>query len=223
MLILAIDTSTRIGTAAIYSDEQGIIGEIILNCGNNHSETVMNAIDSLFKITKIDKKMINKIAVSIGPGSFTGIRIGVGIAKGLAYSLGIPIIGINELDVIANLAGVFSEEIKVIPMIDARKERVYYSVYSKNTQRISEYLDGELEKIIDEYKNERIIFLGDGAINYKKLIIEKMHCEPIFYSKTLSIPRASILAELALEREDDNIITLEPFYISKSQAERGKV
>lgn len=224
MLVLAIDTSTKIGTAALYSDEVGTVAEIVLNCGNNHSENIMPAIDRLFEISKIPTSKVDKIAVSIGPGSFTGIRIGVAVAKGLAYSLKKPIVGINELDLIGNLAGGNLEGRKIISMIDARKERVYYAVYStfnNNLTLESEYLDGEVREIVERYKEDKTLFLGDGAINYKEIIQELAGENAIFLSRALSIPRASVLAELAIARNrEDNLITLEPFYISKSQAER---
>lgn len=223
MLILAIDTSTKVGAVAIYSQDKGVIAEVILNCGNNHSENIMNAVDGLFKISKYSIKDIDKVAVSIGPGSFTGIRIGVGIAKGLAYSLGKPIIGVNTLDIIANLSTVVDNDIKVISMIDARKERVYYGVYNKlqdNLELEKDYCDGEIREILTEYKNNKVLFLGDGAINYKKIIKEEMGGNAFFAKNSLSIPRASILAEISLGKENNNLITLEPYYISKSQAER---
>lgn len=226
MLILAIDTSTKVGAVAIYSEEKGVIAEIILNCGNNHSENIMNAVDALFKMSKSSIKDIDKIAVSIGPGSFTGIRIGVGIAKGLAYSLNKPIVGVNTLDIIANLAGFIDTDMKVISMIDARKERVYCGIYDNidgKLQLEKDYFDGEIKEILEGYKNNKVLFLGDGAINYKEIISEVMGEKGLFYSRSLSIPRAAILAEIASERESDNLITLEPYYISKSQAERKEI
>ena len=101
MLILAIDTSTNVGTVALYSSETGLVGEITINIKRTHSENIMVAIDNLLKLTEHTIKDVDKFAVSTGPGSFTGIRIGVAVAKGLAYSTGKPIAGINELDAIA--------------------------------------------------------------------------------------------------------------------------
>lgn len=226
MLVLAIDTATKIGSVGIYSREKGMIGEITINGTLNHSETIMTSIDALFKITKIEIKDIDLIATSVGPGSFTGIRIGVGVAKGLAYSLGIPIVGINELDLIASLNGKRDEANKIISLIDARKERVYYCEYQRdnvgNLKRNTEYLDGELENILEKYKTEKVLYLGDGSVVYREKIIGIVKENANFYSKSLSMPRSSILAELSLEKEPENIMLLEPFYISKTQAEREK-
>lgn len=226
MLVLAIDTSTKVGTVALYSEEKGVLGEIFINSTTNHSETIMSCVDTLFKITKISITEVEKVAVSVGPGSFTGIRIGVGVAKGLAYSLKKPIVGVNELDVIASLSGeILDENSNIISLIDARKGRVYYCVYiQENGQltKVTQYLDGELEELLEKYKTEKNIFLGDGSIVYRDKIAETLGKNAVFYNKSLSLPRASILAEIALKKEPDNLMLLEPFYISKTQAEREK-
>ncbi|WP_448821361.1 tRNA (adenosine(37)-N6)-threonylcarbamoyltransferase complex dimerization subunit type 1 TsaB [Cetobacterium sp.] len=220
MLILAIDTSTNIGTVAIYDSKKGVVGEITLNVKQNHSAITMTTIDTLFNLTGIDKKEIDKIAVSIGPGSFTGIRIGVGLAKGLAYALKKPIAGINELDLLANI---YSGDKKVIAMLDARKERVFSGVYKKKDDEFvldGEYVAEELENVLKSV-DEQTVFVGDGAFAYEEIIREKLGDRCFFIRKSLNIPRASLLAELA-ESKEDNLFTLEPYYVTKSQAEREK-
>ncbi|MGL4403847.1 MAG: tRNA (adenosine(37)-N6)-threonylcarbamoyltransferase complex dimerization subunit type 1 TsaB [Fusobacteriaceae bacterium] len=223
MLILAIDTSTKIGSVALYEKNKGLLAEITLNSGNNHSENIMNSIDQLFKLTGKKTEEIDRVAVSTGPGSFTGIRIAVSVAKGLAYSLESEIVGINELDAIANLAGEFSGEI--ISLIDARKERAYFAGYKKENGvlvRKTEYRDGELTDLLKNYKGKETLFLGDGALNYKDLIISMMGEDAKFYHDIMSLPRASVLAYLAAEKNPDNLMGLEPYYVNKSQAEREK-
>ena len=84
MLVLAIDTATKIGSVALYDDKIGVIGEINLYVKVNHSNVIMDVVDSLFKLSGLNIKDVDRIAVTIGPGSFTGIRIGTAIAKGLA-------------------------------------------------------------------------------------------------------------------------------------------
>ncbi len=222
MLVLAINTSTKIGTVALYSSKTGLISEVNLNIKLNHSDTVMTSIDTLFALTGHNIKEVEKIAVSIGPGSFTGIRVGVGTAKGLAYSLGVPIVGINELDLIANMAN--NTDKTIISTIDARKERVYYASYryvDGNIKRTSEYLDGELKDVISKFKGEDLLFLGDASIIYRDLI-QSEDSNATFNIKSLSIPRASVLAEMAVDREEDSLVHLEPYYHSKTQAERMK-
>lgn len=223
MLILAIDTATKIGSVALYEDKTGIIGEINLYVKVNHSNVIMKAVDSLFDLSGYTIKDVDKIAVTTGPGSFTGIRIGVAIAKGLAYSLKKPIIGINELDVLAETGE--EREGLIVPLIDARKERVYYSQYKYENRKLvrkEEYKDGELRDILEKLKGEKVVFIGDGAIVNQELIKEIMGEDNIVFSKANSIPRAAMAAQIALHHEDDNIYTLEPFYLNKSQAEREK-
>ena len=183
----------------------------------------MKSIDSLFDLSGYTIKDVDKIAVTTGPGSFTGIRIGVAIAKGLAYSLKKPIIGINELDVLAETGE--EREGLIVPLIDARKERVYYSQYKYENRKLvrkAEYKDGELRDILTNLKGEKVVFIGDGALVNQELIKEIMGEENIIFSKVNSIPRAAMAAQMALQHEDDNIYTLEPFYLNKSQAEREK-
>ena len=220
MLILAIDTSTNIGSIALYDTEKGVIGEITLNVKQNHSAITMTVLDTLLTISNTDKKDIDKIAVSIGPGSFTGIRIGVGLAKGLAYALKKPIVGINELDLLANI---YTGDKKVIAMLDARKERVFCGVYKRKNNTFTlenDYLAEEFMNIL-ETVTEPTVFVGDGAFIYKDIIRNKLEDKAIFIKNALNIPRASLIAELGQDKED-NLFLLEPYYVSKSQAEREK-
>lgn len=223
MLVLAIDTATKIGSVALYDDKIGVIGEINLYVKVNHSNVIMNAVDSLFKLSGLTIKDVDKIAVTIGPGSFTGIRIGTAIAKGLAYSLKKPIVGVNELDVLAQM-GENREDI-IVPLIDARKERVYFSKYryvDNILLREEEYKDGELREILADLKGKKVIFIGDGATVNEKLINEILEKDYTIFSKANSIPRAGVAAQISLHLPDDNLYTLEPLYVNKSQAEREK-
>ena len=223
MLVLAIDTATKIGSVALYDDKIGVIGEINLYVKVNHSNVIMDAVDSLFKLSGLNIKDVDRIAVTIGPGSFTGIRIGTAIAKGLAYSLKKPIVGVNELDVLAHM-GENREDI-IVPLIDARKERVYFSKYryvDSILLREEEYKDGELRDVLEELKGKKVTFIGDGAIVNEKLINEILEKDYNIYSKANSIPRAGVAAQISLHLPEDNLYTLEPLYVNKSQAEREK-
>ena len=213
MLILGIDTSTKICTCSIFDSENGIIAETSLSVKKNHSNIVMPIIDNLFKISDLTINDIDKIAVAIGPGSFTGVRIALGIAKGLAMALNKPLIAVNELDILEAIAD--GNENEIIPLIDARKERVYYKYQNK-------YIDDYLINLISNFdKNKKYIFIGDGAINYKNILKDNLGDNAIVLPMYNSFPRASILCELALNKEEANIYTLEPEYISKSRAEKN--
>ena len=213
MLILGIDTSTKICTCSIFDSENGIIAETSLSVKKNHSNIVMPIIDNLFKISDLTINDIDKIAVAIGPGSFTGVRIALGIAKGLAMALNKPLIAINELDILEAIAS--GNENEIIPLIDARKERVYYKYQNK-------YVDDYLINLISNFdKNKKYIFVGDGATNYKNILKDNLGDNAIVLPMYNAFPRASILCELALNKEEANIYTLEPEYISKSRAEKN--
>ena len=213
MLILGIDTSTKICTCSIFDSENGVIAETSLSVKKNHSNIVMPIIDNLFKISDLTINDIDKIAVAIGPGSFTGVRIALGIAKGLAMALNKPLIAVNELDILEAIAS--GNENEIIPLIDARKERVYYKYQNK-------YVDDYLINLISNFdKNKKYIFVGDGAINYKNILKDNLGENAIILPMYNSFPRASILCELAINKEEANIYTLEPEYISKSRAEKN--
>ena len=213
MLILGIDTSTKICTCSIFDSENGVIAETSLSVKKNHSNIVMPIIDNLFKISELNINDIDKIAVAIGPGSFTGVRIALGIAKGLAMALNKPLIAVNELDILEAIAS--GNENEIIPLIDARKERVYYKY--QNT-----YIDDYLINLISNFdKNKKYVFVGDGAINYTNILKDNLGDNAVILPMYNSFPRASILCELALNKEEANIYTLEPEYISKSRAEKN--
>ena len=213
MLILGIDTSTKICTCSIFDSENGVIAETSLSVKKNHSNIVMPIIDNLFKISDLNINDIDKIAVAIGPGSFTGVRIALGIAKGLAMALNKPLIAVNELDILEAIAS--GDENEIIPLIDARKERVYYKY--QNT-----YVDDYLINLISNFdKNKKYVFVGDGAINYKNILKDNLEDNAIVLPMYNAFPRASILCELALNKEEASIYTLEPEYISKSRAEKN--
>lgn len=213
MLILGIDTSTKICTCSIFDSENGLIAETSLSVKKNHSNIVMPIVDNLFKISDLNINDIDKIAVAIGPGSFTGVRIALGIAKGLAMALNKPLIAVNELDILEAIAS--GNENEIIPLIDARKERVYYK-YQGN------YVDDYLINLISNFdKNKKYVFVGDGAINYTNILKDNLGNNAIILPMYNSFPRASILCELALNKEEANIYTLEPEYISKSRAEKN--
>ena len=223
MVVLGIDASTKTGSVALYDSEIGILSEINANIKLNHSDSLMSIVDMVFSLGKLKPKDIDRVAVSIGPGSFTGIRVGVGTAKGLAFSIGCDIVGVNELDILAHTVSQTSH--KIISLIDARKERTYYSVYRYNggiIEKISEYGVNELRVILEDYKEEKVIFTGDGSINYKEVIDEVMGDNAIYNLKSNSMVRAGIMSEMARKKDPDNLYTMEPYYISKTQAEREK-
>lgn len=217
MLTLAINTSTKICSVALYDDEKGVLAEISLFVTKNHSNILMTLIDQLFKNSSLDIKDVDRFAVSLGPGSFTGVRIALSVAKGFALALNKPLFAVSELDVLIHSCNnLFDDKKNIIPLIDARKERVFYKFNDT-------YADGNLNDLLTQLdKSKKYIFVGDGATNYKELISKTLNNNLLIVSKAKMLSRASLIAELSLDKQEENIYTLEPQYISKSQAEKSK-
>lgn len=226
MKILAIDTSGASASAAV-ADGAELIGEYTLNHGKTHSRLLMPMTDRLLTDAGLDISDMDLIAVSTGPGSFTGIRIGVAAAKGLAYALKKPLIGVNTLETLAY--GIYAPSCVIVPMIDARNENVYAAAY--------ECADGLTEIIkpcavsVDELcgmlcgiDERRLLLVGDGAAAYGDKVREALgaavECEPRY----MNLPRAAALAARAYEIYSDGgeypSYAVKPLYLKKSQAER---
>lgn len=221
MLVLAIDTSTKVGSVALFDENKGLLGEILINVKTNHSDTIMNAIDYLMTVSGVSVDELGRIAVTLGPGSFTGIRIGIAIAKAMVFGKKIEIVAMNTLDLLAHE---ISEKSFIMPLIDAKKGRAYYSFYNNEDtlSKLESYKDGEIKEFLEEYKDKEIVFTGDGAYNYRELIEEIMGSNAKFIPRSRNCPRAGILAEKAINLSPVNDILLEPYYHSKTQAEREK-
>ncbi len=154
MKILAIDTSTKAGSVCLLENKK-VIGELYLNLDKTHSERILPIIDYLLNFTNTDMKEIDLFVSGIGPGSFTGIRIGLSIAKGFSFALKKPLIGISSLDALAY--ELYSEQ-EYLAIIEGRDKEYFYAIYNwENNQfkRISDYYVDKLDKI--PYKKNAII------------------------------------------------------------------
>lgn len=194
MRILGIETSTRILSIALVEGEECLA--TYNKEGLTHSMDLVPSIKDLLDGVGLSIHDLNGIAVSIGPGSFTGLRIGLATSKGLAYSSGVPLVGVPTLDAIA--MGVFSEELKVCAMIEAGTDMVYSAIYFKG-ERLTEYMTisiGELSKLI----KEPTIFVGPALNHFRNLIIEMIGSFTQFSDKALWMPNGIHVARLGLER-----------------------
>lgn len=221
MLILGIETSTTIGGVALI-DDKALKAEYRLKISMAHSEWLLKGIDRLFKDTGIRLEDLDCIAVSIGPGSFTGLRIGLSIAKGISTATGKPIIPVPTLDAMAH--NIQFSRSQICPMIDARKKEVYAAIFEHSDtigiRRITDYMVDKPERILESIYCETI-FLGDGAEAYHDLIVERMGGKALFAPKSLS-PSAVTVAELGFNMFKSGIRQeeiLAPFYIRRSEAE----
>ncbi len=225
MKILAVESSGMVAAAAIV-DQDKLIGEFLLDHGKTHSQQLMPLIDQL--LNNLDMKLtdIDAIAVSKGPGSFTGLRIGIATVKGLAQAIDKPVIGVPTLDGLAyNLS--FREGL-ICPIMDARREQVYTSIYRSKGElkRIDDYMAVPVVDLIKKLKayDEPVIFNGDGVPVYQDIIKKEMGDQASMAPTNLLMQRASSIACLALDmfrsNEVQSYLELVPFYLRKSQAEQ---
>ncbi len=223
MKILALETATMAGSAAILDDSEGLIGEIRVNINIAHSERLMPSVEWLLNASRVSIRDIDAFAVSIGPGSFTGLRIGLSTVKGFCYATGKPVVPVPTLDAFARTLPFCP--FCICPMLDARRNEVYACLYK--------WEGGVMKKILPETAvnpgdllkeiKEKTVFLGEGARIYEKLIKESLRGDAVFAPPETMTPRASTVAEIAAEKIKAGIFTdpiaLVPFYIRKSEAE----
>lgn len=219
MNILAIDTSGNACCAAVLKGEH-ILSEDFVNYKKTHSETLAPMIDHCLVGAGLDIKDIDLFCCAVGPGSFTGLRIGIGMIKAFSHASSKPAVGVNTLDALAwNEKGT---QDTVCPIIDARRGEVYTAAY-KDGKRISDYRAIPLDTVLEELKGGETVFLGDAAINYKEKILNASSSFRIAHSGII-LQRASSVGfaayELYLNKTYENAYSLEPFYLRETQAER---
>jgi tRNA threonylcarbamoyladenosine biosynthesis protein TsaB len=226
MRILGIDSSCSSASCAILSDNK-LEAEIFLNHKLLHSIVLFPMIERVLEMVEISIDDIDGVAVSGGPGSFTGIRIGISAAKGIAQGGNKKFTAISSLDAMAFQQ--FGFDGVVCPIMDALRDNVYTSLYNfekGKLNKIQDYNALHIDELLIELGNidEKVIFCGDAALLHRNNIIEKLKTKAYFSSLALSMPRASSIAELAADRFkkglDDNLYTYSPIYLRKPQAER---
>lgn len=222
MKVLAIETSTMLGGVAIM-DEEGLIAEIRLNVKTTHSERLMTAIDSALRLANLFIPDIDAFCISIGPGSFTGLRIGLSTVKGFAFATAKPIVTVPTLDAFA-WSLPFSAY-PVCPMLDARKKEVYTALYEwkeKGFIKIIPELSVKPEDIVKDIKGP-VIFIGEGARLYRDIIRSIKGTDAIFVPSYSDVPSPSVVAYLGLKKalkgDFADPVTITPFYIRRSEAE----
>jgi tRNA threonylcarbamoyladenosine biosynthesis protein TsaB len=223
MKILAIETSTMLGGAAVVDEQNGLIAEIRLNVKTTHSERLMTAVDTILKLSELKLDDIDAVAVSIGPGSFTGLRIGLSTAKGLTFASGRPLVAVPTLEAFAwNFT--FSKH-PICLMLDARKQEVYTAVFQWKEKGFEKIMGETTIKPSELFKklNEITVFAGDGVKLYEDQIIEHLKDRAIIAPPEKMVPFPSNVAMLglqkALKREFSDASVAVPFYIRKSEAE----
>jgi tRNA threonylcarbamoyladenosine biosynthesis protein TsaB len=223
--ILGIDTSTKFCNLGLIEDEDILIEYTINGLKKKHSSILVPAIKNLFKTIDLKIEEINGIAVSMGPGSFTGLRIGLCVAKGLCYARSLPLLGIPTLDA---MAFPFKEiPYLICPILESKKDEIYDVVFrgGVSLHKVMDYKCEDIQSLLFRLSSlkEKIIFSGDGIKKYRDFIKEKIGKDALFIDSQLNLPVATSIAFLGLNKlkqgEKDNISTLSPFYLRKSEAE----
>ena len=250
MLTFAMTTTTELAGLSLYEKDK-LLGEIHVEMAKTHSTTILEQIDSLLKWTGKKLDEIENVIVSIGPGSFTGVRIAISVVKGLFFGKNVNFYEVNELDALG-FQGYYNlkinleneENVKIYSLIDSRKEKVYCAAYEifngkagNRLKLVKNYevmkLDNVIEEIIENKGNNKKVYLiGDAVFNYKAKILDKLgDFVRIFEDKNLAINTMTYV-EMFLDenfKNDDviglkktDIFNLKPDYLEKSQAERDK-
>lgn len=212
--LLALESSGLVASAAIVEDDN-LIAEYTTNTKLTHSQTLLPMVDEIIKRTGIELASIDAIAVSAGPGSFTGLRIGAATAKGLCLALNKPLIPVPTLDALKNNVPYFGGE--VVPIMDARRNQVY-TLLNGSAQAM------DMHDLIEELNRvgNRVVFLGDGVPVYRSQIEAEMTAPFEFAPAHLNRQRAASVGALAMSIPAMNADDFAPEYLRKSQAERER-
>lgn len=226
MKVLSIDSSSKVATAAILEDNI-LLGEYVLNNKKEHSVILLPMIENLLKDCNLSIDDIDGYVVSKGPGSFTGLRIGMATIKGMSFGSNKPYISLSSLEGLAynliNFDGI------VCSVMDALRENVYTAVYkSKNTvlEPLLNPTSMELSDLLDYLKkyDDKVIFVGDGVIKHKEYILNNF-ANPIFPPDSFNIIKASTIAEIGINKLKQGLSdnpNSGPVYLKKPQAERER-
>jgi tRNA threonylcarbamoyladenosine biosynthesis protein TsaB len=222
MRILAVDTATTSCSVAIV-DNTSLLSEFTLAKEETHSKHLMDMVKEALRMSGLNFSDLDGFAVTRGPGSFTGLRIGISTIKGLAVASEKPVVGVSSLEALAFQVS-YSRDL-ICPILDARRGEVYFSRYR--------FLNGHLKKqtkervappdqAVDDL-NESCLFVGNGALLYKEMILEKMGELASFAPLIKNTIRASTMAYLSMAKfennDTDDIEKILPYYIRKSDAE----
>ena len=224
MKILAVDSSSLVASCAVVEDEK-LICQRILNNKLTHSQTLMPMIAQALAESELEISDIDLFVSVVGPGSFTGIRIGVSATKALAHSNNKPCIAVNTLEAMANNMPFC--EYTVVPIMDARRNEVYTAMYDTKSGLPTELLPPTAEPIADtvcrvKKLGKKAVFLGDGVFVHRDYIKEELGDLAEFAPAGVNTQNATSAANLAKIKEQIGYAELKPVYLRKSQAERER-
>jgi tRNA threonylcarbamoyladenosine biosynthesis protein TsaB len=209
--ILNLETATKNCSVALAKDGKTILCKQIAEQGYSHAEKLHVFIEEIFKEANVNFSEVQAVAVSKGPGSYTGLRIGVSAAKGLCYALGIPLISIDTMQVLAKK--VIIEEGLIVPMIDARRMEVYSAIFYKNHIKIKEVEAEILTENSYQDFDETVYFVGDCQEKCKTVLIK----DNFKFLPEIIFPSANEMSTLSFEKfqnnDFENVAYFEPFYL----------
>ena len=233
MKILGIDSSANVGSVALINDRT-VIGEYTINNKKTHSQTLLPMIDELMRITDTDKNSLDAIAIAKGPGSFTGLRIGGAVAKGLGLALKCPLLPVSTLEALAY--NCYGTQSLICPIMDARRGQVYTALYSYKRNAAGSYETETvladcaiaIEDIVEHINSigRSVVFVGDGVNVFNEIINNTIKVRRDYVSSANELMHASSVALLAAERFEEcrmDAGDYEPVYLRLSQAERERL
>ncbi|MEG0180616.1 MAG: tRNA (adenosine(37)-N6)-threonylcarbamoyltransferase complex dimerization subunit type 1 TsaB [Peptostreptococcaceae bacterium] len=224
MKILGIDTSTMAANVAVLEDDK-LICEYSVNTKKTHSQKLMPMMESMLNLSDIDITEIDAIGICVGPGSFTGLRIGMATAKAMAHVNNLPIIGVNSLEILGENMNLCSK--KICSILDAQRNQVYTAKYILEDNKIKEVEEvsiAQIDNLLQELEatKEEWVIIGEAVYKYKDKIENISNIT--MSSPVNNITKASSLCTIArnkmMENKDiHNCYDINPMYIRKSQAE----
>jgi tRNA threonylcarbamoyladenosine biosynthesis protein TsaB len=225
--ILAIDTSTSVGSIALVEGEQ-LKAQHILNISATHNQRLLPGIDRILEDSGWSLEDLDAFAVSLGPGSFTGLRIGLSIIKGLAWATGKPLAGVPTLDALA--ASVSLVHHPVCPVLDARKGEIYTALYRQHSdnppERLTPYMAIKPEKLVDLI-TETTVLVGDALLRYGDYLKRELGDRLLQPPPHLNMVQASSVAWLALRMlrsgKHEDVSSCTPLYVRPSEAELKRI
>ncbi len=219
MLTLGIESATDHGAVALCRGHT-LLGEVSFAGRMGQAEKLVPAIEALLKFQRVEQRELQLISVALGPGSFTGLRIGVATAKGLAQALRIPLVGVPSADAFASRAALF-DGVQCVMLADRRN--LVYTAFFENGEKISPEESHPIEAVIDalQRRKEKIVCIGTGAEEHRARLeaLAQVRIAPA----TLNLPSALEIAQLGYEKfaknQNDELFTLEPLYVQRLMAE----
>ena len=237
MLILALDSTALVGSVALCRDDGHLLAECTLNTGNTHSETLLPTVEFILKSCGVRVDDVGLFACTVGPGSFTGVRIGAATVKGLAFGKGKPCVGVSTLEALATNARAF--EGIICPCMNARRQQVYNALFESKGGRLTRLCEDralaieDLLREVSAYAPEKKIYLvGDGAelvMDYDEFGDKFPAADNclVLVEERLRNQSACSVAQVALEAyRSGRVCTdaeLAPVYLRPSQAERVRM